>query len=387
MRTLRRSSDLPSIFEGIAPTDSCAGILRLTETATRRSNREPEWSLCELRPSEDDYRWMLEWAAEVKGRDMRPWLDSYDTELINDQIYSREAMVGLLLLLFASETARRFASEGAIWAYVSRRFLGTAKLQLFVNGQPTDQHKLAVQHAVRRYRLRNVFEESEKAWMITAYLQFGFSSKSIRSRLPSWIAGLALPESVQHLMGPRGSDSFKHLWIALQRIRSESKRGNEAPQASKDVVAQSPWLMGIDREAVLTAARKSAAIQLEPASAEFETGYQQFLGKPQLQWDGVGAPVFSIPIFHLDEIEPDITELDILINNRLTKRLTRSAIGWPKDQAVTTGLVFAEVSIQFKAPDADDTLLDTLVELWDPKAEAVVFDARGRKQARIRHFA
>jgi hypothetical protein len=368
--------DLPPIFEDISPDNTAAGVCRLTKMASMHTKLDGGWSLCELLPSEYDYNWMVEWAEEVKAADMRAWLHSYDTEKVEGHVYSREAMIGLLLLLFASETARRFASEGAIWAHVSKKFLSTAEPFLFVNGQPSEEHKLSIQHAVGRYRLRHAFNASEKAWMITAYLQFGFSSKSIGTRLPSWIAGLPPSEAVSTLMSSDGSDSFRALWLAFKRIRSDFRRGNEIDQKTLTTIAQSPWLLDTDRKPAVKAAIASAKIILEVGDPNLTPDGQLSLGPPHLRWDGAHTPVFNIPLYGLGELDPDIKEVDVIVNNRLSQRLTRDGSKWLGEQSVTAGSAFDEVSVEIHTPDGEESLFSAAVELWDSKVDISVFDLR-----------
>ena len=64
---------------------------------------------------------------------------------------------GCLLLLLASESARRKASEGQVWSAVRGRFAERPSRILFVQGQPREIFKVAIEAAARKLGLRHVF--------------------------------------------------------------------------------------------------------------------------------------------------------------------------------------------------------------------------------------
>ena len=118
-------------------------------------------SLCEIQADEEDYRWLCDWALGLTSFRLQGWLEGVNSRRIAlshsgiNLTYAESA--GCLLLLLASESARRNASEGRVWPAVRERFHEQAASALFVQGQPKGTFKDAIEAMSRKLDLRHVF--------------------------------------------------------------------------------------------------------------------------------------------------------------------------------------------------------------------------------------
>jgi hypothetical protein len=120
---------IPSKLESDA--GSAAIAKTVTDLLRRRDERglERPWSVAELGLSADEFLILSTWAAGLDVRTVRLWLgNSWTFETLpSGACYSRQACLGLLLLTFAAEAARREATEGTLWPHVRRDNSGTRR--------------------------------------------------------------------------------------------------------------------------------------------------------------------------------------------------------------------------------------------------------------------
>jgi hypothetical protein len=219
-----------ALFHGIDPVDGDGPVqaaARVVEGALDRLQKPR--SLCEVRLPWDDYQWLLQWARKLSPRTCRHFLD-----------WSRGARtLGTLLLLVASETARRDAQQGHIWSSIDTKFDLSTREFLFRQRQPIQPLKDAIELACRALSLRHLFGiAGVQSYYDSIYLQFGFTYKGI-ARLPYWLAGQGITEAIAHLLSPEpelGSDSFQRLWFTLKEYR----RNNVTEQRLRSVIAENP---------------------------------------------------------------------------------------------------------------------------------------------------
>ena len=118
-------------------------------------------SLCEIQADEEDYQWLSNWASQLSPLQLRRWLEGVGSRRIalqsGDLNLSCTEAMGCLLLLLASESARRHASEGYVWSAVRGKFTGRSRRILFAQGQPRGLFKDAIEAAARKLDLRHVF--------------------------------------------------------------------------------------------------------------------------------------------------------------------------------------------------------------------------------------
>ena len=195
-------------------------------------------SIAELRLGEGDVDWLRAWGASMsvgtaKWSDQR-WLSS-------EPQATRQQVFGLVFLALAAETARRDAAEGHVWGPVRRQLSSSAASVLFGQGQPKQPLKDALESACRRWQLRHVFgHEGQQAWYTSVYLQFGFTERTIESRMPARLANAeSVPTAVYHLLddGRLRSEQFSSLWDTLIGVRHR----NVSDQRARQVLADSPW--------------------------------------------------------------------------------------------------------------------------------------------------
>ena len=100
-------------------------------------------------------------------------------------------MLGLVLLWLESEAARRHASEGTLWPFLSSRNLipwnEWVYAQLFNNaGNATQTHRDLLLETAEHFSLRHTFDEGDGMnWFRLIYLQFGFTHEDANKRLAS----------------------------------------------------------------------------------------------------------------------------------------------------------------------------------------------------------
>lgn len=234
----------------------------VAQLATSILNRSPwarrstPWSLVELKLSEAEWREVHNcfhtltpdmWKRAIAG--LAP------TATVADQIVTGQPLYGFYLLLLISETARRNACEGSLWAQVRRSLPTNAALteQLFdAGGQPTAHTKMMIERAARRFDLRHAFDMPTEEgpghqWYTTVFLQFGFSVSGFTKNAALWGRNTNLPKSVRLLLGHEAnaatmakmtSASFNELW---QTIRLTARKVLPRSDALRRLEA-SPWI-------------------------------------------------------------------------------------------------------------------------------------------------
>src|SRR5207248_7872649 len=142
--------------------------------------------------------------------------------------FSSREVLGWLLLLLASEAARREGREDeGLWAAVRRgadgrpRFAEETDRELFVRGRPTRPHREALEAAAQRLHLRHQFgAEGLGDAHASVLLQCGVTRRACRERLYLWLDGRESPETLERLLrGPLASESFADLWAHLYHFR------------------------------------------------------------------------------------------------------------------------------------------------------------------------
>ena len=205
-----------NIFSGIPYDDAQhyetirKAVIALVERAWSRSllGNAP-WSLVELALDQEDYGWLCDWASTLPPAVAQ-------RSLIRGHLYRfttpigecpGTTAIGILLLLFAAEFARRNANERVLWSIICHSHFaeGTRKV-LFVQNHPTRSLKDAIEQAARWLKLRHVFGiEGLQNWYDTLYLQLGFTRAGFHSRLPEWLVGGYPTFAMQQLLKKDGS--------------------------------------------------------------------------------------------------------------------------------------------------------------------------------------
>lgn len=370
------------LFEGVRPDQSSETIRRAVGEVVAKLDALPvPRSLAEVKPDEEDFDWLTRWAGSLTGDLVERWLRSSaeGVDLNGRGRLAGDEAIGLLLMLLASERARRFAAEGFVWSVVREAFEGRAGSILFDGmGQPTFEHKQAIERGARRLQLRNVFGElGTQNWYVSVYLQFGFTRRGI-SRLPIWLSGTATSESIRILLGPAASDSFCDLWFALRALRLN----NISMEQARKTVESSPWVLGDWIDELLRSARArpelGTAAEAIPVS-EVEVADLPFLSDPRFIWDPPSAPVIQLDVVNLAGRDLEADHYDVLINGEPGVRLLRQ----PDDTYIAAGSVRCAVSghefIGVLVSATGEPVDTQQIRVWEPADEVAAFDmATGR---------
>ena len=266
-------------------------------------------SLCEIQADEEDYQWLCNWACQLSLWQLRRWLEGSNARRVALQScglsLSYTEAAGCLLLLLASESARRRASEGVVWPAVRGRFAERPGSVLFVQGQPRGVFKVAIEAAARKLDLRHVFGiEGTQNYYLSVYLQFGFTQKGME-RLAHWLAGQPSTQAIMYLLGDHGpqmaSQSFVRLWDGLRNYR----RNNITESQARRILANSPWVLADWTDEFLRQARRHQELGTadEGQAGGGEEAPPRFLADPRLRWRWPQAPEFSSAVVNLADFD------------------------------------------------------------------------------------
>lgn len=320
------------IFNGLTPADGddclAAAVSAVLATARMRGlwPGRARWSTVELGLDDADLAWLQAWAWQLRGTTLLPWLSSWRQHEASG--LTGAGSVGLLLMVMAADSARREATEGTLWPAVERLYAGDVRRLLFLHGQPTAEHKQALESAAWELGLRHVFGiDGLHNWVTSVYLQFGFTRRGFEANLPLWItAPQNRSNSVEGLLeGPLGSTSFQDLWRALIGYR----RRNISAARLGTVLEHSPWVLPEWRESLVRLAQTK--MHLGGGETDRGTGPLQaepnFLDAPALRWDGMGPPGFVCHWQRLTELNLPDDEYTLLLDGQETAKLRRQSDG------------------------------------------------------------
>lgn len=316
------------IFRGVDPAkrahtidDAVNAVMRRKRSCGVNGHR---WSLAELRPDNEDYSWLRNWASQLDA----------DTASIHLQYSERQRKLGLLLLFLAAETCRREAPEDQIWpALVNFDWQPDTAERLFTpNNHPRQLHKDAIEEACRAWKLRHVFDtEGVQQWFQTIPLQFGFTRKGFETRLAEWLVGQKPPCGVQRLLSrvdpnfserddPNFSESFELLWDCLKDFRRENISADRFDRIVTDSCWVLPeWREGLKAQAIAkieSLGRGSINVvpEGEPSSQAEEID-RLFVGEPRLDWHPPGEPIFRFELTNLDDWNLQSDHYDVVIGD------------------------------------------------------------------------
>ena len=341
-------------------------------------------SLCQIQADEDDYEWVCEWARRLTPQHLQRWLFGFRSRMVALQegivSLSYAEAAGCLLLLLASESARREASEGNLWPTVRRRFSDSARRLLFdAQGQPKREFKDALEGAARKLSLRHIFGVAgTHNYYISVYLQFGFTRKGME-RLPHWLAGQPASEAVSHLLGyaedPGGScrsDSFASLWDILRSYR----RNNVTEANTRRTLSRSPWVLPDWLDDLIEQAVQSRQIpDRELGDDSFEPLPPTFLAETKLQWDLPANPVFTTEVVNLADFDLTSDRYQVIMGNDRLATLLRNEGGHYTATSERVTLPSETADFTVALGDDNGTVVgNQLLQLWDPDEDVELFD-------------
>ena len=312
------------IFAHCTPFGGLKTIVKAVRAIFSQANAQGiesrQWSLAELRATDYDYIWLRTWVKRLE-----PMTVAYCKEAgksfglglgdgMRPPALTLKAGIGLLLLLWMTETARRHATEGELWPVIhAGSFQPMTAEMLITRSMPTAFFRQALQAGAREARLRHSFDEANAQYYLnTVYLQFGFTYRGIQNRLTEWLAGQSTTLAIRSLLDPeKGSKSFQKLWESLRDFRHE----NITEARLRHCLQESPWVIPEWIEEIIEQAL--AKIDYGAASADVVGGKEEepkFLTMPVLRWNASVEPYFlchflpDLSAFHLQQ---DAYELQI----------------------------------------------------------------------------
>ena len=370
------------VFQGLDPSSTNEGLVDGVRALVSHLHKlQAPRSLCELGLDGEDYDWLCRWVRRQVPSRVRWSLEGLSSISIaltvdRDHLTYAEAM-GCMFLLLASETGRREASEGSLWPAVRRQFRPAVENVLFVQGQPREMLKDAMETSARKLNLRHVYgRDGTQEYYVSVYLQFGFTKKGL-GRIPNWLAGQGTSESVQYLTGAElatlQSNSFLELWNALRDFR----RNNITEDRARALLANSPWALPEWTDELLIRARERLDLgTAESASAaQDEQAPPQFLSSPRLKWEMPSTPEFVSDIVNLADFDLTSDRYLVKSGQEVLARLHEKSSGGysidPEQAVMSADIPDHMVTI---VDDSGFTLGTQVVTLWDPTEEVHCFD-------------
>jgi hypothetical protein len=334
----------------------------------------PARSLCELLPDEEDYQWLCGWAKTLPY--FRPCKfcltgDESGQPFGKDLNLTWRGALGLFFLLFASERARREATEGHLWSHIHQGFSRESRGILFHAGnQPSRELAAGIEEACRILYLRHDFDQKEHQYLYrSVFLQFGFTRAGLM-QLPNWLSGHQTTETISWLLdGHTPSLAFRTLWINLREYR----RNNVGEPRMRAILEDSPWILEDWIDGILLNARSKAALG---TCDDFHLAPLPFLSPPRLVWEAGSKPVWHSTTTNLATLDLQADSYDILLD------------GVPSARIINTGdqgyQLVGDLILDGSRPEYLATLLDDQGQavdsipliVWNQEDDIDVWDLR-----------
>lgn len=376
------------VFRNAYPLNGNEALIAATDAVVEQLVSIPgPRSLCEIQADEEDYQWLCNWVFQLPPWQLLSWLEGTKARRValssRGLNLSNSEAAGCLLLLLASEAARRGASDGTVWPAVRSRFTEQQERILFVQGQPRGVFKVAIEAAARKLDLRHVFGiEGTQNYYLSVYLQFGFTQKGTQ-RLAHWLAGQPSTQAIMYLLGEHEtqmvSPSFVKLWDTLRNFR----KNNNTESQSRQVLANSPWVLPEWADELLKQARR----HLDLGTAEIgqagdsEQAPPQFLDNPRLRWHWPEAPEFTSAVVNLADFDLTAERYQVRVGANSLTTLVAADDGvyssYPEEIDLLTEKPTLVASI---VDDNGDTQASQLLELWDQAEEVELFDLQSGRR-------
>jgi hypothetical protein len=376
-----RTNDL---FPDIDPQAGAAYVemiaQRILSRASERSFINRPWSLAELFPTDIDYIWLRIWIKKLDANTVRHCLNQSHRFAWSGREYPFQAALGLVLLLWISEEARRKAAEGWLWKWIPRDAFQPEVRQILFNQQnPSPMLKDAIEVAARRFNLRHVFGvEGTQQWMDTVFLQIGFTQRGMQVRLPYWLAGQTQTFSIKNLLDQQaGSEKFIELWNALKQCR----QGIIDTEQVISKIQDNPWILPEWIPGIVTVARYQ--IDQEYAiEGDSDAGVESALvSTPMFRWLPPASPYFVCKLGDLSHLDLFDQVYTIEVNGHPVSQLNRQPngrylINGAEELRISLENPFAKIRI---VSSQDEVLASQIVELWPENEDVTVFRlANGR---------
>ena len=339
------------------------------------------WSIAELKLDDEDYVRLGIWAESLSSPTVRMWTAN-DWRWADSPVSpkrGRRACLGLLLLALSAEAARREANEATLWPFVRGGPDGGLRFRadevLFVQGQPSETFKGALQAAVEEFGLRHVTDQPDtKRYYLTVFLQFGFGLRDARNRLAAWLAGqlpLVAIDMLKDRDGPLVSESFASIWRDLR-----NGRGRRLPaDVLRKRLRACPWVLPGWAEELAELAGRALPSALSSGPSPLDGGLGTILGEPRLTWRHRDeTPHFECKIGDLATASLPGREYTLRVDRRVVARIERDggALEADRDAVVIPGFpAIAAVELSDEESGASEALS---IECFDPQEPVSLFD-------------
>lgn len=192
---------------------------------------------------------------------------------------------GLLLLLTGAAVARSLDRDEPLWQMVAESCSDDLRYEWFNrNNYPVDEIRASVREVCAALSLRNQLDlprGTHRYWR-TVQLQFGFSAKVGAGRLPYWLAGYSVPETIKALLSDddlNRSTEFQKLWSSLT-IWNRDRNNPEV----ENCVLSNPWYPREAHELIKIGLAASRDAGVAAASRlEDEAAVSSILGVPRFR--------------------------------------------------------------------------------------------------------
>src|SRR5215469_6520550 len=266
-------------------------------------------SVAQAAISTEDMRSLTDWFSDLHKKPRMRCGDPWQKNITGIGTASNQEMFGALLIILASNVCRERSSEEELWpavASVLEKDRHSFPVLFDANRQPGAMCKKAMAEGARRLNLRNLIDCSgRQEYVDTVRLQFGFTLRGARKRLPDWLAGLGRPVAVKILCGDESgfehlkSASFSKLWNTLDGFR----RRRVERDYTASFLRSSPWVRRewTDEIVALVEAAQNR-VYSSPAGSPASSAGMESACEPicelRLLWDAGSKPQFRL---HLNE--------------------------------------------------------------------------------------
>lgn len=374
------TNDRLIILDQIQPADARFPntLLRVIHSFGKDFSKDTDdrWSLTDSGLTAKHWSKIVAWAGNCRTAEI-PHLNS--------------RAAGLLLLLVSAAVARSLERDEPLWHMVATSCSDDLRRAWFSNGNdyPASEIRDAVDDACRALAIRNQLDlQGKHRYWRTVQLQFGFSAKVGAARLPYWLAGYGVPETIKALLSDddlNHSTEFRSLWKSL----STWNRDQSNAQA-EGALLSNLWYPREDHELIkagLMASRDSAVSTT--SRRDDEEAINSVLGVPRFR-----AGAFQVglaPVLPREVLEAPQPVLTLYVEDMGMTKLVRDKQGGRTLDGDTLSAQPEEVldapTRQVSVSGRAGVVFRERFSFWPPDADIVLFrGTAGRLIANLEGF-
>jgi len=332
------------------------------------SSFDERWSLTECHLEEENWADLLLWGSLCP-----------DTAVPDP-----ETLVGsVMFLALSAAVARTLEGNESLWAAVADQISPALRRSYFGSSTyPSDTTRRCIRQACERLHLRHQTDMPGKhRYWRTVMLQIGFAPKSAAERLPIWLLGYSLPESVATLLqtdDANGSTRFRALWHRLQQWQ----RGEGSEQLRGELIDNS-WFP-LSGATLLDTLKRKGYRTLAQLRVEDEDDSATLFGPALLKQDRftlVLSP--NPPVQFLDK---NMLPCQIRVGGQVLD-LIRGEDGPLRIEGGFVEVSRGSRELEVKAFQAGDIVYREQVQIWQQEDDITIFNGRhGQRVRDVRTF-